>query len=121
MTLTAANRKHLERRLLEERERLMRALARYHEESRGTLQEASGDVSAFRMHMADVGTDTADQEFDAANAARQTAELAAIDAALEQLYQRPEEYGRCQRGGEPIPFERLDVLPWARTCREHST
>ena len=121
MPLTLAHRKHLERRLLEEREQVVRALARYTRDTRATVREEAGDVSAFHFHMADVGTDTADQEFDAANAARQTTELAEIDAALQQLYQRPDEYGRCARGGEPIPFERLDVLPWARTCREHST
>ena len=50
------------------------------------------------------------------NAARETAELAEIDAALERLYQRPEDYGRCERTGTPIPFERLDLVPWACTC-----
>jgi RNA polymerase-binding transcription factor DksA len=119
MTLALAQRKHLERRLLEERERVVRALARYTQASRDTGREESGEISAFRVHMADVGTDTADQEFDAANAARQSSELAEIDAALERLYQRPDDYGRCEHDGEPIPFARLDVVPWARTCREH--
>jgi len=121
MPLTAARRKHLERRLLEERERVIRALARYTQEAQVTVREESGDISGSRVHMADVGTDTADQELDAANAARQTSELAEIDAALTRLYQRAEDYGRCERDGEPIPFERLDVLPWARRCRVHSS
>jgi RNA polymerase-binding transcription factor DksA len=120
MALTAARRKHLERELLEARERVVSALARFAEDIGSTLREESGDVSAFRLHMADLGTDTADQEFDAANAARLTTELAEIDAALERLYQRPDEYGTCERGGEPISFERLDEIPWARRCREHS-
>ena len=120
MALTRAQLKNLERRLLEERERVVRALSRYAEETRTTGREESGDLSAFRLHMADLGTDTADQELDATNAARQTTELAEIDAALERLYQRPEEYGRCERAGDPIPFERLDILPWARTCLQHS-
>lgn len=120
MTLTRARRKHLERRLLEERERIVNALARYAGDTRAGARQESGDISAVRLHMADTGTDTADQEFDAANAARQTTELAEIDAALERLYEHAEEYGRCERDGEPIPFERLDVLPWARLCLEHS-
>ena len=119
--LTPARRKHLEHRLLEERERVTRALARYTQETRAGVREESGDISASRVHMADVGTETADQEFDAANAARQTSQLAEIDAALARLYQRAEDYGRCERDGEPIPFERLDVLPWARRCRAHSS
>ncbi|HVH66926.1 MAG TPA: TraR/DksA family transcriptional regulator [Gemmatimonadales bacterium] len=116
MTLTPKQLKHLEARLLEERTRVMDALARYNRETRAALQEQSGDVSAFHVHMADQGTDTEDQEIDAINAARETVELAEIDAALERLYQGPGEYGRCERTGKPIPFKRLDLVPWARTC-----
>ena len=118
--LSSADRTHLERRLLEERERVSHALAQYAGDTRETAREESGDVSTFHGHMADLGTDTADQEFDAANAARLTVELGEIDAALERLYQRPDTYGRCEGAGEPFPFERLDVLPWTRTCREHA-
>jgi len=50
------------------------------------------------------------------NAARETAELGEIDAALERLYKRAEEHGRCERSGKPIPFTRPDPVPWARTC-----
>jgi RNA polymerase-binding transcription factor len=116
MALIPEQLKHLEARLLEERARVVKALAQYSQETHDTLQEASGEVSAFRLHMADQGTDTEDQELDAVNAERETHELAEIDAALERLYQRPKEYGRCERSGKPIPFERLDLVPWARTC-----
>ncbi|HUL04346.1 MAG TPA: TraR/DksA C4-type zinc finger protein [Gemmatimonadales bacterium] len=118
MTLTQARRRHLEHRLLEERERVTRALARY---TRASVREESGDISASHVHMADTGTDTADQELEAANAARQTSLLAEIDAALARLYRSAQDYGRCERDGEPIPFERLDLLPWARRCRTHSS
>jgi len=43
----------------------------------------------------------------------------AIDAALERLYQAPEKFGRCEDTGKDIPFARLDLIPWARTC-EHA-
>jgi RNA polymerase-binding transcription factor len=115
MALTAKQLKHLETRLLEERARVLDALGKYNQETRDTLREASGDVSAYR-DLADQGTDTEDQELDAVNAARETTELAEIDAALERLYQKPEQYGRCERTGKPIPFTRLDLVPWARTC-----
>ena len=106
MALTPTQRKHLEARLLEERTRVVDALARYNRATRDTAQQEPGDR----------GTDTADQEEDVVNAARETAELAEIDAALERFYKRPEEYGRCERSGKPIPFKRLDLVPWARTC-----
>jgi RNA polymerase-binding transcription factor DksA len=71
------------------------------------------------LHMADRGTDTMQQELDASNATRVSRELAEIDAALERLYQTPEEFGRCEETGKDIPFPRLDMIPWARTC-EHA-
>ena len=43
-------------------------------------------------------------------------ELAEIDAALERLYNTPEKFGICEDTGEDIPYERLDIIPWARTC-----
>jgi len=106
MALTPTQRKHLEARLLEERTRVVDALARYNRATRDTVPQEPGDR----------GTDTADQERDVVNAARETAELAEIDAALERFYQRPAEYGRCEHSGKPIPFKRLDLVPWARTC-----
>ena len=65
VALTPTQRKHLEARLLEERTRVAEALARYDRATRETLQQESGDLSAFHVHMADQGTDTADQELEA--------------------------------------------------------
>jgi RNA polymerase-binding transcription factor DksA len=39
-----------------------------------------------------------------------------IDAALDRLHRAPERFGVCEDTGKDIPFERLDVIPWARTC-----
>ena len=61
MALTTTQRKHMEARQLEERTRVVDALARYDRATRETLQQESGDLSAFPVHMADQGTDTADQ------------------------------------------------------------
>ncbi len=70
------------------------------------------------FHFADRGTDTINTEVATSNATRESRELAAIDAALERLYRTPERFGVCEDTGEPIPFARLDVVPWARTCDE---
>jgi len=55
-------------------------------------------------------------ELDASNATRVSRELAEIDAAIERLRSSPEKYGVCEDTGEDIPYERLDLIPWARTC-----
>jgi|SRR6185437_892205 len=113
MAFTKPQLEHFRKRLLEERERIARDLARYHAETAVSLRDQAGDLSSAPGEM---GTETEDQEIDATNAARQTHELEEIDEALERLYHRPNEYGLCERTGEPIPYERLDLIPWARTC-----
>lgn len=117
MPLTTSQRTHLEKRLLEERARINKDLARFtNEEASDDEQDRSGDLSKVPFHPADQGTDTMDAELDASNATRQSAELAEIDDALERLYKSPEKFGICEDTGKDIPFERLDIVPWVRTC-----
>ncbi|HEY0970260.1 MAG TPA: TraR/DksA C4-type zinc finger protein [Gemmatimonadales bacterium] len=117
MALTDAQRKQLEQRLQEERARTLRALGRSIGDLSGESErERSGDLSALPLHPADQGTDTMQLELDASNAARMSSQLTEIDAALERLYRTPERFGVCEDTGGDIPFERLDVIPWARTC-----
>jgi RNA polymerase-binding transcription factor DksA len=117
MPLTITQRQHLERRLLEERARINRELGRFTaEEARDDEQGRAGDLTKIPFHPADQGTDTMDTELSASNATRQSVELAAINDALERLYTAPERFGVCADTGEAIPFERLELIPWARTC-----
>ena len=119
MYLTEKQRKHLERRLHEERERVVRDLNRLVGDlSDGTEQDRSSDLTKVPLHMADLGTDTIDTEITASNATRESRELEDIDAALERLVNAPDSFGICEDTGEKIPFERLEVIPWARTCEE---
>lgn len=55
-------------------------------------------------------------ELDASNATRVSRELAEIEAAIDRLHTTPEKYGVCEDTGEDISYERLDLIPWARTC-----
>lgn len=108
---------HLERRLLEERERALRALAQFDEHAmKVTPQENDGDLSTYPLHLADEGTDTIEIEKDFLLASKEGRLVYWIDDALRVLYRSPEEFGRCQRCGREIGFERLDLLPWARFC-----
>lgn len=116
--MTQDQRKHLEQRLLQERRRVTDVLARYTRQHENTAseQDRAGDLSNMPLHMADQGTDTMQMELDAVMVDRETHTLNEIDAALERLYQAPERFGICERTGQEIPFERLDIVPWARTC-----
>jgi DnaK suppressor protein len=116
MALSAAQLKHFEKRLLEERTALQRELLRYTgAEAEDDEQEQSGDLTKVPFHPADLGTDTINQEVDASNATRESVELAEIDAALQRLYETPDKFGMDENTGKPIPFERLEIIPWART------
>jgi RNA polymerase-binding transcription factor DksA len=116
MALSAAQLKHFEKRLLEERAALQRELLRYTgAEAADDEQEQSGDLTKVPFHPADLGTDTINQEVDASNATRESVELAEIDAALQRLYETPDKFGMDENTGKPIPLERLEIIPWART------
>lgn len=116
--MTDEQRNHLEQRLLEERKRVTDVLNRYarRHENAESPQDESGDLTKMPLHMADQGTDTMQQELDAVTLDRESRNLNEIDAALQRLYQHPDRYGVCEKTGKEIPFERLDIVPWARTC-----
>jgi DnaK suppressor protein len=117
MPLSAAQRRHLTARLQEERTRALRTLNRtVAEYSDDDEQARTGDLSVVPFHPADLGTDTMQAELDASNATRVSRELAEIDAALERMIQSPEKFGICEDTGAEIPYERLDLIPWARSC-----
>jgi DnaK suppressor protein len=115
MPLTKKQFEHLEKRLHEERARVQRDLADFQQEESEEMRDRDADLSAFPTHPADQGTDANAEEVDATIATRQTAELVLIDEALDRMTRTPELYGICENTGEEIPFERLDIIPWAKT------
>lgn len=119
MPLSANQRDQLEKLLKEERERALSILNRgIAENADESDTERDGDLSSIPFHPADRGTDTMQEELEASNATRVSNELAEIDEALERLYRSPESFGICEDTGADIPFERLQIIPWARTCKQ---
>lgn len=115
MPLTTSQLQHLEKRLHEERTRLLEQLQDFvSEESSQDSQDLAGDLSKFPTHSADLGSDVANEELEASVATRRTAEIAEIDAALERLATSPDTFGFDEQSGEEIPFARLDIIPYAR-------
>lgn len=107
---------HLEKRLLEERARVVKELGHYGESFSGTLQSSDGDLSSYSFHMADQGTDAMEREKQFLFASKEGRYLWHVDEALRRLYSSPEKFGLCHECGEAIGFERLDALPHARLC-----
>ncbi|MBI4027290.1 MAG: TraR/DksA C4-type zinc finger protein [Verrucomicrobia bacterium] len=79
---------------------------------RRTQKDASSDLSAYSVHMADAGTDNFDREFALSMVSNEQEALYEIDEALKRLENGT--YGICEMSGKPIPKARLDAIPWAR-------
>lgn len=109
-------RNHLEKRLLQERNRALRALAQFDERARDIITGDDGELTNYPLHMADEGTDTMEMEKDFLLASNEGRRLYEIDEALRVLYKDSENFGRCEECGNGIAFERLDIVPWARLC-----
>jgi RNA polymerase-binding transcription factor DksA len=107
---------HFEKRLLEERKRVLKELGHHGETFGATQQDSDGDLSSYSFHMADQGTDAMEREKAFLFASQEGRFLWHIDEALRRLYTRPETFGRCHQCHEEIAFERLDALPHARFC-----
>ena len=106
---------HFEKRLLEERKRVIKELG-HHGDTFGPNGEADGDTSAYSFHMADQGTDAMEREKAFLFASQEGRFLWHIDQALRRLYKSPETFGKCHQCGNDVAFERLDALPHARFC-----
>ena len=107
---------HLEKRLLEERGRVIKELGHYDESFSSTLQGAGGDLSSYSFHMADQGTDAMEREKQFLFASKEGRYLWHVNEALRRLYQSPKTFGQCHDCGEAIDLDRLDALPHARLC-----
>jgi DnaK suppressor protein len=119
MPLTNEQRQRFEKRLQDERARVLATLdGSVDRRAEASPQDRAGDLTSMPYHPADRGTDTMQEELAASNATRMSRELTEIDAALERLYRDPERFGICEDTGDPIPLERLEVIPWARTCKQ---
>lgn len=76
------------------------------------LNPDGGNLSHMPIHMADIGTDTFDQDFMLGLAESERQRLREIDEALKRIEDRT--YGVCQMTGQPIPAARLEAKPWAK-------
>jgi len=78
------------------------------------LHQESSDLSRTPIHIADLGTDSYEQEFTLELMDSERKLLAEINDALSRIEDGT--YGFCEVDGEPIPRQRLEAIPWARYC-----
>lgn len=97
---------HFRKRLLEDRQQIMRRLDELRDELRG-LEETPREMEEWAQEEKDRDILIRLEE-------RETEELRKITAALTLIDTR--EYGKCQVCGKPIPRARLEELPTAFRC-----
>lgn len=100
-------------RLLAERERTTRRLAELTGDFR-EIVEASRATNADDEHDPEGATIAFERSQVATLVQQARQRLREIEAALARIDDG--RYGRCERCGRPIPLERLEARPTARTC-----
>lgn len=95
--------------LLSERARLLGLVNGIEDEA---LRSKGGNLSNMPIHMADVGTDTFDQDLALGMAETERKLLNEINSALKRIQEKT--YGVCDMTGKQIPKARLNAKPWAR-------
>ncbi len=95
--------------LVEERRRVMDAIANLQEENSGSMVEETPETG-----LADTATVTLDRELDYSLEEHSTTVLRDIDAALQRIEDGT--YGVCARCGKPIGEERLEAMPYVTKC-----
>jgi len=77
-------------------------------------KEASGDISGYTYHMADVATDNYDREFSLGLASNDRQALYELNDALKRI--EDGRFGICEDCQRLITKVRLKALPQARLC-----
>ena len=77
-------------------------------------KEASGDISGYTYHMADVATDNYDREFSLGIASNERKVIYELDDAIKRIQDGT--FGVCEDCKKLIAKNRLKVVPQARLC-----
>jgi len=77
-------------------------------------REASGDLSGYAYHMADMASDDYEREFSLGRATDEQKILFLIDEAMKRIDDGT--YGNCLQCGKAIAPKRLAALPYSELC-----
>ena len=103
--------------LLKEREKISSELSHITEDAlKKTQRDASGDLSGYSYHMADMASDDYEREFSLGRATEEQKVLFSIDEALNRIEDGT--YGNCLQCSKPILKKRLKAIPNTELCIE---
>ncbi len=114
MALTKEQLKQFRQLLITERAKLVGEIRSLAQDAAKTPREASGDLSAYTIHLADMAADTYDRELSMNLVSSEQEILYQIDDALKRLDDGS--FGVCQQCSQPITMSRLKAVPYASMC-----
>ena len=125
MVLSKEQIKQFRQLLITERAKLAGEIKSIVEDASKSPREASGDLSAYTLHMADMAADTYERELSMSIVSSEQDILYQIDDALRRLDDGS--FGICQQCSQAITMSRLKAVPYASLCincqrtKEHKT
>jgi DnaK suppressor protein len=101
--------------LLDQKTKIFKEFLHLKKDALNTSQkEASGDLSGYSYHLADMATDVYETDFMLRLAADERERLYAIDDAIKRVEENV--YGICTSCGKTITKKRLKAIPQTETC-----
>ena len=112
---TKSDLKDFKKIVLKKKEEMLNDLRHISDDTlRKSQKEASGDISGYTYHMADVATDNYDREFSLGLASGERKSLYELDDALKRIEDGT--FGICDDCKSSITKIRLKAVPSARLC-----
>jgi len=101
--------------ILKKKEDIIEHIREISEETvKKSQKDASGDISSYTYHMADVATDNYDREFSMGRVSEDREFLFELDDALKRI--EDGSFGICEDCGALVSKTRLKAVPSARLC-----
>lgn len=114
MSLSKEQLKTFRQLLITERAKFANEIRSIAHDAARSPRDASGDLSAYTVHMADMAADTYDRELSTNMASAEQQVLYQIDDALKRLDEGA--FGMCSECQRPITMSRLKAVPYASLC-----
>ncbi|WP_051688225.1 TraR/DksA C4-type zinc finger protein [Desulfofalx alkaliphila] len=109
--------KHL---MLKEKQQQLERIRSINEGGLGeSMDNSFGELSTIDNHPGDVGTEMFERSKDFALKEQASTVIKAIDKAMQAMNEGT--YGKCERCGANIPYERLEAMPYTTICKHCKT
>ncbi|MDP3704215.1 MAG: TraR/DksA C4-type zinc finger protein [Candidatus Omnitrophota bacterium] len=114
MALSRQQLKQFRQLLIAERAKVAGEIKSIAKNTAKSPRDASGDLSAYTIHMADMAADSYEREVSMNIVSSEQEVLYQIDDALKLMDEGA--FGVCQQCNKPITMSRLKAVPYASLC-----